>query len=339
VGTTVNIVLPLTLAIIPSLIVRVANCRFAIPQASISELVRVKPSELAAKIQRVQHAQLFRLRGHLIPLVHLCDALGLGAAPAGQAEGRARNIIVVETGQLRYGVVVDGLYDSEEIVVKPLGRHMRNCQCLAGATILGDGTVALILDLTGLAAHCRLRLPDEDELQRDNETAQNGSEELQTLLLFRNAPSERFGIPMEAIDRVERIRQDQLDTVGGRWVLQYRGASLPLLRLEDLIAARPAPAAPKLYVAVFRTSGRELGLIVPELIDIRRVPVQVDTLTFRQPGVAGSLVVEGAAIRLLDLFELARAARPDWFPPRACRRGDTGRPHLATDPAGGRFDS
>ena len=152
-GTTINITLPLTLAIIPSLIVRCEGRRFAIPQASISELVRVKAGEAAEKLQRIKSAEVLRLRGNLLPLVRLSAALGpdspAGTSDSRRAEAGNVNIIVVESSHLRYGLVVDTLHDSEEIVVKPLGRHIRNCRCFAGATILGDGQVALILDVGG----------------------------------------------------------------------------------------------------------------------------------------------------------------------------------------------
>jgi two-component system, chemotaxis family, sensor kinase CheA len=118
---------------------------------------------------------------------------------------------------------------------------------------------------------------------------------------------------MGLISRLERVRSDQIDTVGGAEVLQYRGTSLPLLSLEKHIKAAPREQAAKLYVVVFKVTGREVGLIVPELSDIRSVSTDVDTSTFREPGVIGSLVVDGKTTRLLDLFELTRTARPDWF--------------------------
>ena len=163
-GTTIEVHLPLTLAIIPSLIVRCGGERFAIPQASISELVRVKAQEAASRIERVKNAEVFRLRGSLLPLIRLNAALGL-TPPAQASTTAASNIIVVEAGHLRYGLVVDGLHDSEEIVVKPLGRHMQSSRCLAGATILGDGKIALILDITGIASQVRLTLPEDDGLE------------------------------------------------------------------------------------------------------------------------------------------------------------------------------
>ena len=309
VGTTINVKLPLTLAIIPSLIVRCRDNRFAIPQASISELVRVKATDVAEKIERVQNAEVFRLRGNLLPLVRLDRALDLHEKT--DDENGPINIIVVETGHLRYGLVVDGLHDSEEIVVKPLGRHMQDCHCLAGATILGDGRVALILDVAGIASRLELALPDEDDPDVADNSFDGSTNETQTVLLFTNDPTEQFGIPMAVIARIERVRTDQIDSVGGQEVLQYRGVSLPLLCLENYIQARPRPDTKKIYVVVFTVHGSEIGLIVPALTDIRDVPTNVDTTTFSEPGVIGSVEFDGRALRLLDPYRLTQVARLD----------------------------
>ena len=338
-GTTISIKLPLTLAIIPSLIVRCGENRFAIPQAGISELVRVKAAETATKIQHVKSAEVLRLRGSLLPLVRLNAVLSPN--PLGPPGGRpsvdgagSENIIVVEAGHLRYGLIVDDLDDSQEIVVKPLGKHLKGCRCFAGATILGDGRVALILDVAGIAAQACLAAPDAEGRAEHADSAAGAAADTQPVLLFTNSPTEQFGLPMGLISRLERIRVDQIDSVGGQQVLQYRGTSLPLLSLEEHIHAMPRPKAARLYVAIFRAAGREVGLSVPELADIRNVSTNVDTMTFREPGVIGSLVLDGKTVRLLDVFELTRAAHPDWFrdaPAADLREGDPATIVLAED--------
>jgi two-component system chemotaxis sensor kinase CheA len=313
VGTTVDVKLPLTLAIIPSLIVHSAGNRYAIPQSSICELVRVKRAETAKRIQRMKNAEVLRLRGTLLPLVRLEAVLGLAPAGAEKPQAGAQNIVVAEAGHLRFGLVVDGLHDSEEIVVKPLGRHMRNCSCLAGATILGDGHAALILDPAGIAVVSALHVPEEKANGTADEAATTTTRDMQKLLLFRNDPAEQFAIPMHLVARLERIRSQQIDSVGGSKVLQYRGGSLPLLLLDELIPARPIPEADRLYVVVFTLGGREVGLLIREVIDIHMTDATIDGTLFRQPGVIGSLVLEGKTTRLLDLFELTSVAHPDWM--------------------------
>lgn len=311
VGTTFTIKLPLTLAIVPALIVRCEGRRFAVPQANISELVRVKASEASARIQRIKSAEVLRLRGTLLPLVRLNEALGGSESLAPAGEARVWNIIVVEAGHLRYGLIVDGLHDSEEIVVKPLGRHVKDCPCLAGATILGDGTVALILDVGAIAAYCQLEAPELEDAKKDATTGRK--QEMQSVLLFHNDPSEQFAIPMQLIARLERIQNEQIDTVGGQKVLQYRGISLPLLSLEDHIHARSCPPAPWAFVVVFKIAGREVGLLIQQLVDIREIPVSIDTVMFREPGVIGSTIVGDKTTRLIDLFELTETVHPEWL--------------------------
>lgn len=311
-GTNIQITLPLTLAIIPSLIVETCGNRFAIPQANISELVRVRADD-EQRLTRVKGAEMLRLRGSLLPIVRMNRILNLGGEQS--AAGANSSIIVVETGRARYGLAVDGLHDSEEIVVKPLGRHLRGCKCLSGATILGDGHIALILDVSGIAAEAKLDLTDQSELEAKRmEDDLHAGEESQTLLMFTNHPQETFAIPMGVVLRVERIRANQIDTVGGLEVLQYRGASLPVLRLEHNINARPAPSdLESVFVVIFDINGYEVGLIAPQLKDIQSVAMHIDSTTFRETGVCGSFVFDGHAIRLLDVFKIVEKHRPEWF--------------------------
>jgi two-component system, chemotaxis family, sensor kinase CheA len=314
VGSRIDVRLPLTLAIVPSLIVRCGNRKFAIPQASINELVRIRAAEVAKRIEHVKNAEMFRLRGVLLPLVRLNKAISLPAQETtaeSTASERAVYIIVVESGALRYGLVVDSVADSEEIVVKPLGRHIQESTCLAGATVLGDGTVAPILDVTGIASHMNLKMSGQDATDLNRKEGE--SEETQTALILRNHPDEQFGIPMQLVARLERIRSDKVTLVGGQEVLQYRGGTLPLLRLENLLTAQPAPPTPTASVVVFTVAKREVGLVVPRLVDIRQISTNVDTRTLRQRGVLGSLIVQDMTTRLLNLYELAEIAFPDWF--------------------------
>lgn len=315
VGTTISVTLPLTLAIIPSLIVRCGEDRFAIPQVNIRELVRLRPTEIGSRIGRVKDAEVLRLRGKLLPLVRLSDCLEVDSDRVESEGQQARNIIVVETGATEYGLIVDGLFDSEEIVVKPLGRHLKSSPCLAGATILGDGRVALILDIAGISSKSELRaLKHDDDLtsQEDEEESALSSEE-QPVLLFTNHPSEQFAVPMTLIERIERIRYDQIDSVGGNELLQYRGTSLPLLSLERLVQAAPREEQGHLYVIVFEAAGREVGIIAANLIDIRSVSADFDTMTFDEEGICGSQVIDERTTRAVDLMGIARKARPDWF--------------------------
>jgi len=319
-GTLIVITLPLTLAIIPSLIVQCREDRFAIPQVNIAELVRVRGEELDKRIGHVQDAEVLRLRGSLLPLIRLADVVGINkhaeptetAITEGEAERAALNIIVVETGEQQFGIIVDGLHDSEEIVVKPLSRHLQGAPCLSGATILGDGHVALILDVAGIAASEDIRC--DEELNKDEKKViSHSDEDTQYMLLFSNHSSEHFAVSMDIISRIDRIETLQIDSVGGQELLQYRNITMPLIRLENCITARESEEAERLYVIVFEAAGKEVGLLVPILEDIRDVTTDIDQVTFVERGVLGSMVLSEKTTRFIDIFEIAELAHPEWF--------------------------
>ncbi len=343
-GTLIVITLPLTLAIIPSLIVQCQEDRFAIPQVNIAELVRVRSEEIDQRIGHVQDAKVLRLRGNLLPLIDLADTLEMTDVleikepfkPEDEVtneesttdEGESRkaiNIIVVETGEQRFGIIVDGLHDSEEIVVKPLSRHLQSCSCLSGATILGDGHVALILDVPGMAAHQEIR-NDEELTAEENKDAINGDEESQYMLLFSNHENEHFAVSMDIVSRIDRIRADQVDSVGGHELMQYGDSTMTLVRLENCITAEPAEPSKRIYIIVFEANGKEVGLIVPHLEDIREVTTVIDQTTFVERGIHGSMVLDEKTTRFVDLFEIAEIAHPEWFEDRVAVVQDEDRP-------------
>jgi two-component system chemotaxis sensor kinase CheA len=223
----------------------------------------------------------------------------------------ALNIIVLTSGKLRYGLIVDGLHDSEEIVVKPLGRHLTE-RCLAGATVLGDGCVAMILDVVGIANRSGMNVVEE-EVAGGASSASSGGQEMMNVLLFRNDPEEQFGVPMSAVARIERIAADQIDTVAGREVLQYRGVTLELVSVENVINAKPRRLGKWAYVIVIRAFGQEMGLVAPRIMDIRSITAELDTHTFACKGVLGSLTVDDKVTRILEVFRMVEAIHPEWI--------------------------
>lgn len=338
-GTTMTVRLPLTLAIIPSLIVSALDQRFAVPQVNISELVRIRQGDETKRIERLRDAEVLRLRGSLLPLVRLSEVMrASGSEPTHQSDVptsggiEATNIIVLETGGLRYGLIVESLHDSEEIVVKPLGRHMADLRCFAGATVLGDGQIALILDITGLAANCGLENNERREKKAVEAESDENRETISTLL-FTNHPSEQFGIPMSSVARIERIRADQIDAVAGQSVLQYRGGTLPLLHLEKTMSAKAPLEQSRLYVVVFRAGEREVGLVAPNIIDIRNISSNLDTRTFGGPGLLGSLIVDNKPTRVIDAYDIARHSHSEWFSPVvSAALSSSSTPHIAIAP-------
>jgi two-component system chemotaxis sensor kinase CheA len=311
-GCRFRIKLPLTLAIIPSLLVSDSGERFAIPQVSVGELIRIGHTQIAQRIDRVGDAEVLNLRDRMVPLVYLADALGI---PRRQDAKRALNVVLVDTGAFEYGLVVDELHDTVEIVVKPLGRHLKAIPDYAGATILGDGRVAVILDVAGLAARAALTSGAAEALSKHDDAGESSEGERHALLLFQNAPGELCAVPIEQVSRVERVRAEQIEYLGGRRTMQYRGSSLPVVALHDAASVGELTPEQQWVVIVFESMGQPLGLLAAEPLDMVETTLAVDSTTLRQRGIAGSAVLKNRTLLILDIFDLAGVARPEWDPP------------------------
>jgi two-component system, chemotaxis family, sensor kinase CheA len=330
-GTSFRIKLPLTLAIIPSLLISQNGERFAIPQVSVRELIRIPAAQTSSRIDRVDDAQVLILRDRMVPLLHLCDALGTAR---GTSAAAAWNVVLVDTGTLEYGLVVEELHDTVEIVVKPLGRHLKGIPDYAGATILGDGKVAAILDVAGLAARGNLTAGAGKAMARGpaGATGQSGGEEeYSLLLLFRNGPLECCALPIYQISRIERVRPRQIEHVGGRRTMQYRGASLPVLALADVASVERLSESQAWVVVVFEHSGRSMGLLAAEPLDMIESQVVLDGVTLRQKGIAGSAILKKNTTLIVDIPDLVRhacpeAAEAEAAPPEQARDQGNGAP-------------
>jgi len=315
-GTTINIKLPLTLAIIPSLIVKCSSERFAIPQMNLVELVKIKGSEMKEKIENIHGIEVFRLRGKLLPLLRMSSVLY--PERSFSEKGRDINIVVLAAGNTRYGLIVDGLQDSEEIVVKPLGRHLKDCRCYAGATIMGDGKVALILDVQGIANYSGLVQEEElaslEELHKKVEV--QSSEDRQSVILFNNGTKEQFSVTLALVSRIDRIKTSELEHIGGRDLLKYRGNSLPVIKLEKHLNLEEPPEQDNLYIVFFKIKGRDVGLVARNIVDTKELNFDIDTKTLKQKGIMGSSIIDDRTTLFLDVFEVVEMAEPSWFEER-----------------------
>ena len=322
-GTTFRIKLPLTLAIIPSLLVSVGEERFAIPQINVSELIRISAGQIRERIEVVGDAEVLVLRNTLIPVVELSVLLGLDAEaatdPRRMRDRRAEQkidlkVVVVSAGAFLYGLVVEELHDSLEIVVKPLGKHLKGLREYAGATILGDGRVSLILDAAGLAGVAGLSSMAGSDRARELalETQREESAENHAFLVFDNGPEERCAVPLSLVTRVERIAAERIEWMGGRRTMQYRGASLPLVTLADAGAGMELGSDRELVVIVFHLGGNEIGLVAAMPVDVIETSAAVDTVTLRRPGISGSAIIRDRTTLALDVHELVESAWPGW---------------------------
>lgn len=293
-GSTLRIRIPLTLAIVPALVVGVHSQPFAIPQVAVTELVLISESN-AHLVERVHQARVLRLRGKLLPLVDLARTLGIRQ---GQPEPHGFFVVVTQVGDSQVGLVVQGVYDTQEIVVKPAGKLVRELGIYAGTTILGDGRVIMILDAAGIAARAGAigQQAVAEPSARDQSAAKKSGNEAITVLLFRAGAGEPpRAIPLSQVARLEEFAPGQIEEADGRSLVQYREQVLGLVRLGcvDTAAERAR------HVIVASRGGRSVGLWVDEILDIVEADYKPEAGR-NKAGVMGVAVVEGRLTELVD---------------------------------------
>lgn len=229
----------------------------------------------------------------------------------------ALNIVVVSTGAMKYGLIVDRLQDSEEIVIKPLGRHLQQCKGYAGATIMGDGRIALILDVSNLARMGHLTSLDgtdrASEVALAAEEAIRAKKDKQALLIFRSSESEHFAVPLNQVERIEKIHRSDIEEFGGKRVMQYRGGSLSLICVDDVAMVHPLADNDNLLVIVFNIASSAVGLLAIGPIDALEIGVEIDDVTLKQTGIMGSVIIDKHTTMLVDIHEMVQTLFPEWF--------------------------
>lgn len=315
-GSTIRITLPLTLAIVPSMIVSVADRRFALPQVNILELVQTGGPE--KRIERVNNAEVLRLRGNLLPLVRLDQMLGLDEETVsddddGSTKGprNEQQLVVVETGRARFAIGVDRVLDSEEIVVKPLGNHLKDLPLFAGSTILGDGHVAMILDVSGITSASNIGVDVESQAEPDTE--ETPESDIQRMVMLSLNDTDHFAISMDVVSRIERVPATQIETIGKHRMIKYRDSTLALVGVEEGVEVGTVEQPEYLYLIVFSVYGHEVGLIAPRIDDINQCDLSFSDANNDSAGVAAVVVVDGRMTRVLDIYGLTETARPEWF--------------------------
>ncbi len=308
-GTTLKVKIPLTLAIIPALMVAGSDGeRFAIPQVSLLELVRLEGDQARRGVERIHGARFYRLRGNLLPLVDLDDVFGM---PRGNADAEVVNIVVLKADDRQFGLVVSAIHDTEEIVVKPLGALLKGVDVFAGATILGDGHVALILDVLGIATHASIvsEVRDRHVTDTDADAAEGpaAGDEAQTMLVCRVGDSQRAAIPLRLVARLEEFPASAIEYAGGQPVVQYRGHIMPLVDLGGLFQGAGTLGHGDTYQVVVHGDGaRAVGLAVAEILDIVTEPVVLQRQSARH-GVSGAAVLQQRVTDVVDVEALVGA--------------------------------
>lgn len=299
-GTTVHVKIPLTLAIIPALMVQAHDLRYAIPQVSLVELVRIDP-RAGQRVEWVQDAAVFRLRDRLLPLVHLGHELG--AAESFGSED-VLNVVVVRSDDCEFGLVVDAVEDTAEIVVKPLGPWLKDLEVFAGATIMGDGVAALILDVLGIARRVGVYAVGANRSRAAD--AETGAGAETRSLLVVDISGGRYAIPMDLVARLEEFAVGDLERSLGREVVQYRDGIMPILDVAAIVGIPAVERADTIATIVVERDGQRVGLLVSSVVDVADVDVAVvDALSAVTKsasfGLVGNAVIGGAVTDVLDV--------------------------------------
>ena len=354
-GTTITLKLPLTLAIIPSLIITADDRRLAIPQVSLVELVHIRAGDVSTRIENIQGKEVFRLRDKLLPVVRLDKVLGMPPVfehpetgemlpdrrgrladrrsnekePSAeikekrtaqkdrrQSSKSAVNIVVLKVGSNHFGLVVDKLLDNEETVVKPLSSYLKGCRYYSGATIMGDGKVAMILDAVGISEEAGLRFGDmaAESRKQAERYEQEMKAEKQTLLLFKNTDSEIFGINLSLVARVEQVKADAVERIGEKEYVKYSDSSLRVVRVSDYMPVKKNDNYGEyLYVIVPKLVKHPMGIVASDVLDVVETDAQLDKKNVKGTGIHGSMVVDGKMIVLIDIYSLFEAAEPEIY--------------------------
>ncbi len=310
-GTTVRLKIPLTLAIIPGLVVTSGGERFVIPQVSLLELVHLEGDSAERHIEYVHGTPVYRRRGKLLPITYLNEVVGLEA----ERRGDAVSIVVLQAEDRQYGLVVDGISDTQEIVVKPLGKQMKGLSLYAGATIMGDGRVALILDVQGIGQASGVLEEIQEQMRSSIDRVEHGEVEQNRLLLFKAGAFERIAIPLSLVARLEEFPRSSIERAGDAMVVQYRQRILPLVVLRSLLESGPADSivtADPAQVIVFDDGDQRLGIVVDQILDIAEQAITVRQGSTRK-GFLGSAVVGSRVADFLDVDHVLQATAARGF--------------------------
>jgi two-component system chemotaxis sensor kinase CheA len=301
-GTTVHITVPLTLAIVPALIVRQCGQRYAIPQVNVIELINLEGLEATQPGELFHNAPVYRLRGELLPLLWLGEVFGREIRPVAPDSEDGLNIVVVQAGARRFALVVDGVSGTEEIVVKPIGSVLDGLKFYTGATIMGDGTVALILDILGLARHAGLLVTRQAVEDQAPSTLTERREDQENLLVC-SVGRRQIGLRLADVTRLISVARDGIEIAGHREIMQDGEGLLPLVRTSALLGEQSSPSdSDRLPVVVHNGDHGHIGLIVDRILDIVEHP---DDMPEFAPGdQTRAVVVRGKVTDLIDLTSL-----------------------------------
>ena len=312
-GTAIRLKIPLTLAILPTMIIRSGYEVFAIPQVKLVELVRVEKGASTGHIEYLQDKPIYRLRGNILPLVRLKEVLGISAQEGvSKLNADVTNIVVLNADRCMFGLIVDEVLDTAEVVVKPLSKFLKSLTLYAGATVLGDGSIALILDVVGIAQNQHM-LTDSATKSGNIELSQRADEgirEAQDFLLFTLNTPTKHAIPLNLVHRLEELKTKDVEISGGQRVIRYRNSLLPILTLNEFFGLKEADAPASsidrktLSIIVSKKSNRLYGIEVNEILDAVSTLDPMDDQISDRPGILGNLITSDEIIVVIDMLQI-----------------------------------
>ena len=322
-GSSITVKIPLTLAIVSALIVEAAGERYAIPQLSVVELVRARANS-EHRIERIKETPVLRLRNKLLPLMHLKKLLKIDDGVSSDPENGF--IVVTQVGNQTFGIVVDGVFHTEEIVVKPMSTMLRHIGMFSGNTILGDGAVIMIIDPNGIAHALGASVATQQEIADGHGAGSGDAEQMTSLLVFRAGSEQPKAVPLALVTRLEEIAVGKIEISDGRYMVQYREQLMPLVLMEGVSVGTAGSQA----VLVFADEGRAAGLVVDEIIDIVEERLNIEVAS-NQQGILGSAVIKGRATDVIDIGHFLPMAFSDWFKRKEMRADAATRSVLLVD--------
>ncbi|MFC1746471.1 chemotaxis protein CheW [Candidatus Riflebacteria bacterium] len=341
-GSTIRLRLPLTLAIIPSLIVSIGKDRFAIPEVNLEELVCLYDDEVRTRIETAAGKEVFRLRDQLIPMIRLSEvfkmskpfnddrwaeiSLSYHSEQAGRYKEflerkkkephlnlrQALNFAVIKVGVNRFGLIVDEIIGTEEIVVKPMHHLVGALTCYSGATIMGDGGVALILDLQGVAKFAGINWDNLKDEEMET-TIENTQLDSQSVLLFKSGASEQFAIPLALIRYIKKVSPSVIEKVGDKEFITIDGVSTLIVRVDHFLDVSPMEEREELFLLMPKNLRRPFGLLVSKILDIEDCPMQLNSSSYRDDAIFGSTILKEKMTLIVDIYSLIEKVDPDWF--------------------------
>lgn len=338
-GTTIMLRLPLTLAIIPSLIVKSGEYIYAIPQVSLVELVSLYDDEILTKIEQADDHEVYRLRDRLLPLVRLSEVLNRprlfdrstrteiaenfyqqsrqikeqllteGKDVSNYVQNESLNIVVLKVGVNHYGLIVDEILGTEEIVVKPLHAALKSLGIYSGATIMGNGKTALILDVGGIARHTGITLAEKIISDHDRDFV---DDDQQTVLLFKSGEKEQFAMSLPIIRRIEPIQLKDIELIGDKEYITVDGVSTLIIKLENVLNVSPVIEQEKMFLILPRHLKRSVGILMSSFVDVIETSVKLDTESYHADGLLGTAIINDTMTLFLDFYRLVEIIDPEF---------------------------